>query len=532
MTSPAIGWPAGRRSRRAALATIAAAFAVLLLALGPGAAADRPLRLLIGEPATLDPAAAGDATSAAVIAQVFEGLTAIDPEGTPRPALAAGWELRDDGRTVVFTLREGLRFSDGSPLTGSDVRRSWLRVIDPVAPSPLASLLYDVVGARAYATGEGTADEVAIRAVGRTVEVGLMRPAGDFPAIAASPTLAVVPPAVGRDPAALQPGPGFVGSGGYVFAELVVDGLRLEANSHYWAGAPAIAHVTLVTGTGGRSTVDLFSNGELDWAPVAEFDASWLAYDPELGPSLRRWADLAVTYYGFETRRPPFDDARVRRAFAAAVDWERIVALVDGPDGLPATSMVPPGIPGRSEERFMPRFDPEGARRLLAEAGYPDPGTFPEVTLVTGGSPYDAAVLAQLQENLGVRVRFEALEFATLVARLGGVDSPAMWSISWIADYPSPSNFLGVLLGTGQSNNFGGWSNAAFDAAIAAATGTADPDAARADFDAAERILRDEVPTIPVSYGTGAALAREGLLGAVSNGLGILRVAGMAWAAE
>jgi ABC-type transport system substrate-binding protein len=535
MTPPATDWPAGRRSRRAAvavLAALAAALAVMLLALGPGASADRPLRLLIGEPSTLDPAAAGDAISAAVIAQLFEGLTAIDPQRTPRPALAARWELRDDGRTVVFTLREGLRFSDGSPLTAADVRRSWLRVIDPAAPSPLASLLYDVVGARAYATGEGTADEVAIRAVGRTVEVSLTRPAGDFPAIAASPTLAVVPVGVGRDPAALQPGPDFVGSGGYVFAEAVADGLRLQANPHYWAGAPAITHVTLVTDTGGRSTVDLFSNGELDWAPVGEFDASWLAYDPELGPSLRLWADLAVTYYGFETRRPPFDDARVRRAFAAAVDWERMVRLVDGPDALPATSMVPPGIPGRSDERFIPPFDPEGARRLLAEAGYPDPAAFPEVTLVTSGSPYDAAVLAQLRENLGVRVRFEALEFATLVGRLGGTDSPAIWSISWIADYPSPNNFLGILLGSGQPNNFGGWSNAAFDAAIERATGTADPTEARAGFDAAEQILRDEVPTIPVSYGTGAALARDGLLGAVSNGLGILRVAGMAWAAQ
>jgi ABC-type transport system substrate-binding protein len=532
MTPPAPRRPAGRRSRQAALATFVAAFAVLLLALGPGAAADRPLRLLVGEPATLDPAAAGDAISAAVIAQLFEGLTAIDPERTPRPALAVGWELRDGGRTVLFTLREGLRFSDGSPLTAADVRRSWLRVIDPDAPSPLASLLFDVVGARAYATGQGTVDEVAIRAVGQTVEVQMTRPAGDFPAIAASPTLAIVPAAVGRDPAALLPGPGFVGSGGYVFVEAVIDRLRLQANPYYWAGPPAITHVTLLTGTGGRSTVDLFSDGELDWAPVAEFDASWLAYDPELGPSLRRWADLAVTYYGFETRRPPFDDARVRRAFAAAVDWERIVGLVDGPDGLPATSMVPPGIPGRSDERFIPPFDPAGARRLLAEAGYPDPGAFPEVTLVTSGSPYDAAVLAQLRENLGVRVRFEALEFATLVARLGGIDSPTMWSISWIADYPSPNNFLGLLLGTGQPNNFGGWSNADFDAAIERATGTVDPDEARAGFDAAERILRDEVPTIPVSYGTGAALAREGLLGAVSNGLGILRAAGMAWAAE
>jgi ABC-type oligopeptide transport system substrate-binding subunit len=532
MTAPA-SVRRGHRPIRSVLGALVVAALIVaagLVVSSPAEAADRAARIFMGEPSTIDPAAAGDAGSAAVIAQLFDGLATIDPTRTPRPALAEGWELRDGGRTVVFTLREGLTFSDGTPLTAADVRRSWLRVIDPAAPSPLASLLFDVEGARAYAAGQGTADGVGIRADDRTVEVRLTRPGGDFPAIVASPTLAVVPPAVGVDAAALRPGPAFVGSGGYRLAEAVDDGLRLEANERYWAGEPAIADVTLVSDIGGRSTVDVFAAGDIDWAPVAEFDASWIAYDPDLGPSLRRWSDLAVTYYGFETRRPPFDDPRVRRAFAAAVDWERIVELAEGPDTPAATSMVPPGIPGRSDERFLPAFDPTAARRLLAEAGYADPSTFPEVTLVTGGGAYDEAFLAQLEANLGVRVRYEALDFGTLFGRLGSEDSPDLWSLSWIADYPSPNDFLGILLGTDQPNNYGGWSNAEFDAAIERAVGTDDPDEARTGFDAAEAILREEVPTIPVTYGSSAALARDGLLGATSNGLGILRLAGLAWA--
>jgi ABC-type transport system substrate-binding protein len=308
--------------------------------------------------------------------------------------------------------------------------------------------------------------------------------------------------------------------------------LGLIANERYWAGRPAIRYVTLVSDIGGRSTVDVFSAGELDWAPVAGSDASWIAYDPDLGPSLRRWTELSVTYYGFETRRPPFDDARVRRAFASAVDWTRIVDLADGDQAMPATSMVPPGIPGRSDERFLPSFDPTAARRLLAEAGYADAAAFPEVTLVSAGNTfyYDEAVGAQLHENLGITVRFETLDYATFSTRLGGVDSPEIWSMSWIADYPSPNDFLGILLGTDQPNNYGGWSSAPFDAAIADAVGTDDAATARAGYDAAEMVLRDEMPTIPVSYGSSAALARDGLLGATSNGLGILRLAGLAWA--
>jgi len=501
-----------------------------VLVASPGAAAGRTARILMGEPATLDPAAAGDAGSAAVIAQLFEGLTAIDPTLTPRPALAERWELRDGGRTVTFTLRDGLQFSDGTPLAAADVRRSWLRVIDPRAPSPLASLLYDVEGARAYAAGGAAAEEVGIRADGRTLEVRLTRPAGDFPAIAASPTLAVVPASVGRDPEALRSGPAFVGSGGYLLSGRTTASLTLTANPRYWAGPPAISEVTLVSDIGGRSEVDVFAAGDLDWAPIPEYDASWIAYDPELGPSLRRWAELSVTYYGFETRRPPFDDARVRRAFASAVDWTRIVRLADGEEALTASSMVPPGIPGRSDERFLPAYDPASARRLLAEAGYADPATFPPVTLVTGGSFYDEAILTQLRENLGVAVAYEALDFATLFSRLGSRDSPAIWALSWIADYPSPNDFLGILLGSDQPNNYGGWSSAAFDAAITRAVGTDDPAAARAGYDAAERILATEVPVVPVSYGASSALAREGLLGATTNGLGILRLAGLAWA--
>ncbi len=510
-------------------AALAGVVATMALVAAPRVVAERSARILAGAPATLDPAAAGDADSAAVIAQLFEGLTALDPSRTPRPALAERWELRDGGRTVAFTMRDGLQFSDGTPLGADDVRRSWLRVIDPRAPSPLASLLFDVVGARDYAAGRADAGTVGITAAGSTVEVRLTRPGGDFPAIAASPTLAVVPPRVGGDPAGLEPGPTFVGSGAYLLAATAPDGMTLRANPRYWAGPAAIGAITLVSDIGGRSPVDVFAAGELDWAPVAAYDASWLAYDPELGASLRTWSDLAVVYYGFETRRPPFDDARVRRAFASAVNWDRIVRLADGPAALPATSMVPPGIPGRSDRSFVPAYDPAGARRLLAEAGYADPAAFPAVTLV-GGSGYDRAILAQLEENLGVTVRYEALDFATLIERLGSQDSPDIWVSSWIADYPSPNDFLGILLGSGEANNYGGWSNAAFDAAIAEAVGTDDPVKARAGYDAAESILRDQVPTIPVSYDSSAALAREGLLGASSNGLGFLRLAGLAWA--
>jgi|BarGraNGADG00212_2_1021979.scaffolds.fasta_scaffold09994_2 oligopeptide transport system substrate-binding protein len=493
--------------------------------------AARETRIAMSAPATIDPAVAGDAGSAAVIAQLFEGLTAIDGNLAPRPALAASWTFKDGNRTVDFTLREGLAFSDGTPITAADVARSWLRVLDPAAPSPLAALLYDVVGARAYASG-GSADPttVGLHADGQLFEVRLTRPAGDFPAIAASPSLAVVPPGVGHDRTALDAGKGFVASGGYVLAGRTSTELQLTANDRYWGGRPALSQVTLVTDLGGKSPVDVFAAGTLDWTPIASYDASWIAYDQELGPQLRSWADLTVTYYGFDTRRAPFNDARVRRAFAEAIDWKRIVQLADGSQALPATSIVPPGIPGRSDTDFQPTFDPAAAKQLLAAAGYADSATFPVVTLVTAGSGYDDAVVAQLKKNLGITVKFESNDFATFFQRLGATDGPQFWAVSWVADYPSPNDFLGLLLGGGQPNNYGGWSNPTFDDALARASATTGAAAIRAAYDQAEAVVRDEVPVVPVAYGSSSALARTGLLGATTNGLDILRIAGLAWA--
>jgi ABC-type transport system substrate-binding protein len=485
----------------------------------------------MGDPATIDPAVAGDAGSAAVIAQLFEGLTAIDGSLTPRPALAEGWSFKDGNRTVDFTLRAGLAFSDGTPITADDVLRSWFRVLDPAAPSPLAGLLYDVVGARAYASGASSdPTTVGLHADGRQFEVRLTRPAGDFPAIAASPTLAVVPPGVGRDGNALEPGSGFVASGGYVLAARTPTELSLAANGHYWAGSPALARVTLVTDLGGQSPVDMFGQGTLDWTPVGSDDASWIGYEQTLGPQLRSSADLSVTYYGFDTRRAPFNDTRVRQAFARAVDWRRVVQLADGNGALPATGMIPPGIPGRSDADFMPAFDPAAAKRLLAEAGYPDPAAFPAITLVDSGTGYDAGIIDQLHANLGITVRYEAMDFADFIGRLGSLDGPRFWALGWVADYPSPDDFLGILLGGGQPNNYGGWASPAFDAAIARAGGSEDPSTVRSAYDEAETIVRDEVPVVAAAYGASFALSRTGLLGAQTNGLGILRIAGMAWA--
>ena len=491
------------------------------------APADGSVRILLGAAGTLDPAAQGDIGSAAISAQIFEGLTAFDPELNVRPALAASWDLFDDGRRIVFHLRPNLTFSDGSAITGADVVRSWLRILNPQAPSPLVSLIGDVEGALAYSRGENPDPaSVGLTATGLDVEVRLQHPATDFPSVVASPTFAVVPPGLDDDPSALTPEK-FVGSGAYVLKALAPDKTTLVASDTYWAGSPSIKTIEILHDIGGRSPVAAFEAGDVDLTSIYDFDATWIAYDETLGPQLRQGTSLSLNYYGFDTTRPPFNDARVRQAFSRAVDWRRLVPLVAGQTATIATSLVPPGIPGRSDTDFLPKYDPDGARALLVDAGYPGGKSFPATTFMTFGTPYDAAVTAEVKRELGITLDYETMS-GDYFDRLA-TDPPQMWSMGWVADYPSPNDFLGILLGTGASNNYGRWSSTEFDAAIDKALGTTDPTAARAAFDDAEMIVREEAPVIPLTYDVEWKLARDGLLGASENGLGIIRMAGLAW---
>jgi oligopeptide transport system substrate-binding protein len=436
--------------------------------------------------------------------------------------------VSDGGKRLTFHLRPGITFSDGTPITAQDVVASWMHALDPTAPSPLVGLLRDIEGAAAYLEGEADASEVGLHADSSdVVTVDFARPAAWFPAAAASPTLAIVPHDLGGRAAGPIVPDGLAVSGGYVPVSQDGEGIRLEANPRYWAGEPALRAILHRTGSD-DGPVDSFQRGEVDLVPISALDASWIAYDPNLGPQLRRTNAFAVQYYGFDTTRPPFDDVRVRQAFAWAVDWSRLATLAD-PDAVTATSIVPEGIEGRGAGDFRPRYDPDAARAALAAAGYPGGAGFPEVTLVTSGTALDDAVVADIQRELGIRLRSEQMPFDQYSARLDQ-DPPQMWQLGWSADYPHPQDFLGLLLETGSPNNVGGWSDEAFDAAIDAAASTGDPAEQTRHYEEAQRIVGDQVPLIPFQYEQDWALSRDGLLGAGDAGLRIPRYAGLAWA--
>jgi oligopeptide transport system substrate-binding protein len=519
-----------RRRAGAFLVALAVLSTVLLVhaRAEPARAVDpNQVRILVDEPGTFDPAAQGDVATAAITAQLYETLTTYDAALQLQPALAASWDVAADGRRVVFHLRPGLTFSDGTPLTAADVVGSWLRLLDPAHPSPLFALLLDVKGARAYLAGQSRdPSTVGLRANGADVEVELDRPGADFPAIVSAPIFGVVPPAAWRDGRAAF-GVGAVVSGGYSVAASTPEGIRLERNEHYWAGPPTIGTVYLVLDLAGNSPVAAFQAGDLDYTGVSPLDAPWIAYDPDLGPQLRETPSLALTYLGIDTTKPPFNDVRVRQAIGAAVDWDRVVPLGELGGQVQARSMVPVGIPGGGDGNWLPAHDPGEARKLLAEAGYPGGAGLPPIFFAAGPAGIGDAIAAELAHELGMHVELDVL--SDPLDRLA-TDPPSMWLTGWVADYVGPNDFLGVLLESNSSNNSGHWSSAPFDRAIADALGTRDASTAQAAYERALAEVQREVPVVPLFVNTDWSLSRDGLLGAGGNGLGILRMAGMAWA--
>ena len=473
---------------------------------------------------TWDPAQQSDSGTASVLAQVYEGLTTFDAQSNVQPALARAWDVSADGQQITFQLRPGLTYSDGTPITAQDVVDSWFRLIAPSNQSTLSSLLGDVQGASDYHSGKAGRDAVGLHADVDRVIVNLRRPASYFLAVTASPSLAVVPPSMANQ---ISSDPPTVVSGAYVPTTPDDSTIHLDANPYYWAGTPALQSIDLVTDYGGTSGAQLFDEGKLDYTSMGAGDASWIAYDPNLGPQLRQDESFGVNYYGFNTNVAPFDNANVRLAFAEAVDWKRIVSLGGS---TPATSLVPPGVVGRDNNDYSPKYDVPAAQSLLAAAGYSNGANFPAVTLATYGVGYEQTVAKELHDNLDVTVNVEALDFQDYQLEVAQATGPTIWTLSWIADYPQANDFLGLLLETGSTSNTGQWSDPDYDKLIEQAAATTDPAQQAQIYGQAQTILTQQVPVIPVSYDPSWALSRTGLEGALQSGVGLVRYAGMAWA--
>jgi oligopeptide transport system substrate-binding protein len=406
------------------------------------------------------------------------------------------------------------------------VRRSWLRLLDPAVVATAPDVLNVVVGAAERLAG-GPEAGVGVEAPdARTLVVHLRHPASYFPAITATPATFVVPRTAGKDDH-WQTASSFVGSGPYVVDRLEGTDMVLKANSEYVAGPPPIAEVRFI-GQVASDSVTAFAGNQVDLAPVASFDASWLAYDPDLGKRLHRAAPLSVLYFGFDTTAPPFDDVRVRRAFLLALDRGRLVELAESAAAQPASSILPPALwpEGMTDERGA---DPGVARRLLDEAGFADRAKLGTIVINNSGGLDLAPAVAAWRSELGVDVAVEDRGFGDYLDPKA-VRPPHVFTINWIADYHSPDALYSLLLLPTAASNYGKWRDDEFVTLLEQAGGASTPAEQAAAYRRVEARVDDQVPIIPWLYPDSWWLVRDGLRGLGDLTTGLLDFGRVSWA--
>lgn len=259
-----------------------------------------------------------------------------------------------------------------------------------------------------------------------------------------------------------------VSNGPFRLARWVVnDHIRLEKSPTYWGRDEVRSQRIDVMATEGLTTnLNLYLTGALDWLPKN--------YPQELAPVLRKRPDfyaepgLVVYFYRFNTTRPPLDDFRVRKALSLAVDRELITTQVLGLGQLPAYTFVPPGLPGYTPPKSALRHDPEEARRLLAEAGFPGGTGFPRIGILYNTSEDHkrlADVVAdQLRRTLGIQISAYNQEWQSYLRTTRSVDYE-MARAGWIGDYVDPNTFLDMWV-TNGANNYTGYSSPLYDRLI------------------------------------------------------------------
>jgi ABC-type oligopeptide transport system substrate-binding subunit/DNA-binding SARP family transcriptional activator len=468
-------------------------------------AAPHALRIACVDPLTLDPSLAADADSGAVIYQLFSGLVGLSPEMDVVPDVARSWEVLEDGRKYVFHLRDDVRWSDGTPVTAGDFEYAWKRVLDPATGSPNASLLYDVRGARAFHRGEAGREDVGVRAPDElTLVVGLEGPTGYFLQLLDHNACYPVPRHVVEAQGAAWIEPGNIVTNGPFRLEAWQrgDSMVLVRNPEYHGQFRGnVQRVELSTIQDPSTTSEMY---ETDCLDILDFFNILLQQDRDR--VWRRHAGdyvsrpiLSTGYLAFDASRPPFDDPRVRRAFVLATDRETLADEVTRGFFSPATGgSVPPGMTGHSAGIGLP-YDPDQARHLLAEAGYPDGCGFPavDVLLPAQGNATIEYLQAQWRENLGIEIEWQAMEMGILLDRLR-VESPPIFILAWNADYPDPDAFLRVEVTNIRRINQ--WRNETYDRLVEEARRATDQRQRMKLYAQADQILVEEAAIVPIYY--------------------------------
>jgi peptide/nickel transport system substrate-binding protein/oligopeptide transport system substrate-binding protein len=421
------------------------------------------------------------------------------------PALADYWEASRDGLTWTFTLRRGVKFHNGREVTADDFVYSFARPLASQRPGPLTDLLSRLKGADDFMHGKTPRVE-GLKAVDRyTLRIVLEEPLASSILLLRLGDAAVVPRET-IEGLGERFGQAPVGTGPFKFARWEPDQeIVLEANAQYHEGRPFLDAVIYELGGKFEEEFAEFLKGNLEEAIVPSDRTDEVATDPKYRAyQLLRKPTLSLLYIGFNTQVKPFDDKRVRQAFNYAVNKEAIVETITKMGSITATGALPPGMAGHDPDLKGYHYNLDRAKRLLAEAGYPDGSGFPAVQLWSVSKAESAkAELAAYQTYLaalGVTVEVHFAPDWPVYRELLEQGKLPMFRLSWYADIPDPYNFLWPVLHSTSPTNRLFYRNPQVDRLLNDASKELDDERRVAMYREVERIVMEDAPWIAQHY--------------------------------
>ena len=465
------------------------------------------------EPESLDPGKTSGVPEDNIERQLLEGLVVVGKDGKIAPGVATSWENKDF-KVWTFKLRDNAKWSNGDPVTAQVFVYSWQRTTDPKTASPFATYLADahVTNAQAIVDGKAKPDTLGVKAVDpHTLEVTLTEPVPYFvDMLTHSSVLPVHKGTVEKGGEKwTQPG-SFVGNGAYTLKEWTVNSkIVLERNKNYWNDAATqINQVEILPIQEETTDVNRFKAGEIDVTANALPTDMFAQLKTDLGAQVHVDPYLCTYYYEFNTKKAPFNDPKVRRALSLALDRDVITEKVMQQGQTPAYAFTPPATNDYKAnhpewEKWSKEQRIAEAKKLLNEAGYSDAKPL-DVTLLYNTSENHkkvaVAATALWKQSLGfVNVTLDNKEWKTFLdnRKTGNYQFARA---GWCADYNEPSSFLNILK-SGNSNNYGKYASADFDAVMAKTLVAGTTNEQRADlYQQAEVQADKDTPVIPIYH--------------------------------
>jgi ABC-type oligopeptide transport system substrate-binding subunit len=469
------------------------------------------------DPIDLDPARTGTGAGD-LVGLLYSGLVSLTPDLKIAPDLAEKWTVSPDGLVYTFTLRYDLAFQDERPITAQDVKNSWERAADPKTGSKTATTyLGDIVGVKEKLAGNAK-EIIGVQVIDdRTLVVKLDGPKPYFLAKLTYPTSFVVDEKsvkAGSNDWVFKPN----ASGPYKLLDYEKGTIFLLERNLAYHNPPKLPYIAF--------RLD-FSNNPLSYYESNDIDiADWFNKDEvkkvqdasyPLHNEVHTTASMCTNLLQMNNTIPPMDDPNVRKAFALAIDRQRLIDQFFGANAQLAETILPPAMPGFSANQKLEPFDPKAAKDALAASRYA--AKLPKIVLNISGyanypSDYAKALAAMWQTNLGVNVQVEYLD-PTDYTKAAHDQHGQLVLYGWCADYPDPQNFLDVLYHTGSNFNVSGYTNPDVDKLLDQAQVENDPAKRLALYQKVESLLLSDYAAVPLRYDIFTLLVKPTVKGVI-----------------